>query len=121
MSCVISIGSLQPPNSWLILPRSFSMSSKRISSMAVRLAQRSGANKRAGVGCAICYDDAMARTISGPVANRWQQFRLLLQLPKLCRLCWRLLCDARVALWVKAIPVAAVAYAIMPFDLIPDI
>ncbi len=37
------------------------------------------------------------------------------------RLTLRLLRDRRVPLWSKAIPVAAFAYVLLPFDFIPDI
>jgi uncharacterized membrane protein YkvA (DUF1232 family) len=46
---------------------------------------------------------------------------LLLHLPALLRLYWRLLRDPRVALWPKALFVAAIAYVLLPFDLIPDV
>jgi len=36
------------------------------------------------------------------------------------RLTWRLIRDARVPLWSKAIPVLALAYVLSPLDLIPD-
>jgi uncharacterized membrane protein YkvA (DUF1232 family) len=36
------------------------------------------------------------------------------------RLSWRLLRDPLVPLWVKLIPVGAVAYILLPIDLIPD-
>ena len=35
-------------------------------------------------------------------------------------LTWRLIRDPRVPLWMKAIPVLAVAYVLSPIDLIPD-
>jgi uncharacterized membrane protein YkvA (DUF1232 family) len=37
------------------------------------------------------------------------------------RLIWRLLWDRRVSGWLKMIPAAAVAYLILPLDLIPDL
>ena len=40
----------------------------------------------------------------------WQQARLVM----------RLLGDADVPIWLKAMPIAAVAYVLMPFDLSPD-
>ena len=40
----------------------------------------------------------------------WQQARLVM----------RLMGDADVPVWLKAMPVAAVAYVLMPFDLSPD-
>jgi uncharacterized membrane protein YkvA (DUF1232 family) len=36
-------------------------------------------------------------------------------------LAWRLLLDPQVSVLVKLIPVAVLAYVIMPFDLIPDV
>ncbi len=35
-------------------------------------------------------------------------------------LTWRLIRDPRVPLWMKAIPVLAVAYVLSPIDIIPD-
>jgi uncharacterized membrane protein YkvA (DUF1232 family) len=37
------------------------------------------------------------------------------------RLVWLLLRDARVPVWLKALPVGALAYVIMPADLFPDL
>jgi uncharacterized membrane protein YkvA (DUF1232 family) len=45
---------------------------------------------------------------------------LLLRLPALVRLTWRLLRDARVPVWPKAVLAAAVAYVVLPADLLPD-
>lgn len=36
-------------------------------------------------------------------------------------LAWRLLLDPQVSVLAKLIPVAALAYVVMPFDLIPDV
>ena len=47
--------------------------------------------------------------------------QVLLHLPSLARLYWRLFRDRRVAIWVKAMLVAAVAYVVMPLDLLPDV
>lgn len=47
--------------------------------------------------------------------------RLLLQLPRQVRLCWRLLGERRVAPWSKMVLVAAILYVALPFDLIPDV
>lgn len=47
----------------------------------------------------------------------WQ---ILLHLPSIVRLYWRLFRDERVSVWLKAMLVAAVAYVILPIDLIPD-
>ncbi len=45
---------------------------------------------------------------------------ILRRLPQLSRICWGLLWDRRVALWLKTIPLAAVFYLLLPYDLIPD-
>lgn len=37
------------------------------------------------------------------------------------RLVWLLLRDPRVPLWLKSLPVGAVAYLFLPFDAIPDV
>jgi uncharacterized membrane protein YkvA (DUF1232 family) len=37
------------------------------------------------------------------------------------RLVWRLYFDARVPMWVKLIPTAALAYIIWPIDLVPEL
>jgi uncharacterized membrane protein YkvA (DUF1232 family) len=37
------------------------------------------------------------------------------------RLVWLLLRDSRVPLWLKSLPVGAVAYVFLPFDAIPDV
>jgi uncharacterized membrane protein YkvA (DUF1232 family) len=46
--------------------------------------------------------------------------RVLLHLPSLLRLYWRLFRDRRVSVWAKGLLVGAVAYVILPFDLLPD-
>ncbi|HEV7732077.1 MAG TPA: YkvA family protein [Candidatus Binatia bacterium] len=46
--------------------------------------------------------------------------QLLATLPQQARLCWRLLGEHRVGLAPKALLIAALAYAAMPFDLVPD-
>jgi uncharacterized membrane protein YkvA (DUF1232 family) len=46
--------------------------------------------------------------------------KVLTALPGLIRLYWRLLRDRRVSFWPKALMVAALAYVVLPFDLIPD-
>ena len=45
----------------------------------------------------------------------------LLHLPNVLRLYWRLFRDPRVAPWPKALLVGALAYMILPFDVIPDV
>lgn len=49
------------------------------------------------------------------------RIRFLTHLPNFIRLYWRLFMDKRVSLLPKAIVVAAIAYVVSPFDLIPDI
>ncbi len=45
---------------------------------------------------------------------------ILLWLPSLIRLYWRLLRDRRVSMWLKVMLVGALAYVLSPIDLIPD-
>jgi uncharacterized membrane protein YkvA (DUF1232 family) len=45
---------------------------------------------------------------------------LLLQLPRMARLYWRLFRDPRVSVWPKALLVGALAYVALPIDLVPD-
>ncbi len=45
---------------------------------------------------------------------------ILRRLPQLARICWGLLLDRRVALRLKIIPLGAVFYLLLPYDLIPD-
>lgn len=61
----------------------------------------------------------MATNLPVPT-TKWQSWRLLLQLPRVGRLCWRLFRDRRVGLVPKALLVGALGYIIMPFDLVPD-
>jgi uncharacterized membrane protein YkvA (DUF1232 family) len=49
------------------------------------------------------------------------RLRRLLGLGGVARLCWRCFRDGRVPLWPKAVPVLAVAYVLLPFDLLPDV
>src|SRR5437867_8769566 len=53
-------------------------------------------------------------------AGSWRALDFLLHLPNLIRLYWRLLRDPRVSIWPKALIVGALAYVVLPFDLIPD-
>ena len=46
---------------------------------------------------------------------------VLFHLPNFIRLYWRLLRDRRVSVWPKALLVGALAYVVLPFDLIPDV
>ena len=64
------------------------------------------------------YRELLGTAGGGSGGSRaWQ---VLLHLPSILRLYWRLFRDERVSVWPKAMLVAAVAYVIMPFDLIPD-
>ncbi|HLY38961.1 MAG TPA: DUF1232 domain-containing protein [Candidatus Binatia bacterium] len=45
---------------------------------------------------------------------------IVFHLPNFIRLYWRLFRDRRVSIWPKAMLVAALAYVVFPFDLIPD-
>jgi uncharacterized membrane protein YkvA (DUF1232 family) len=47
--------------------------------------------------------------------------QVLLHLPNLLRLYWRLLRDRRVPIWPKAFLAGAFGYVILPFDLLPDV
>jgi len=48
------------------------------------------------------------------------KMRLLLHLPNLLKLYWRLFTDRRVSLLPKLVLVAGVIYFVVPFDLLPD-
>jgi uncharacterized membrane protein YkvA (DUF1232 family) len=50
-----------------------------------------------------------------------EMLRLVVQLPALCRLHWRLFRDARVSMWPKAVLVLALVYVVVPTDLVPDV
>lgn len=61
------------------------------------------------------------RTDPVPSAGRSRAaLEFLLHLPSLLRLYSRLLRDPRVSIWPKALLVGALAYVILPFDLLPD-
>ena len=53
-------------------------------------------------------------------AARPRALDFLIHLPNLVRLYWRLLRDPRVSIWPKALLVGALAYVVLPFDIIPD-
>jgi uncharacterized membrane protein YkvA (DUF1232 family) len=56
-------------------------------------------------------------------AGRWRYLRtakVLLQLPTYARLVWGLARDPRTPLGLKALLMAALAYVVLPIDLIPD-
>jgi uncharacterized membrane protein YkvA (DUF1232 family) len=46
---------------------------------------------------------------------------VLRHLPQFARLYWRLLRDARVSVWPKALLVVGILYVLSPIDLIPDV
>jgi uncharacterized membrane protein YkvA (DUF1232 family) len=48
------------------------------------------------------------------------KLRLLMHLPNLIKLYWRLFTDRRVSLLPKAVLVAGIAYFVVPLDIIPD-
>jgi uncharacterized membrane protein YkvA (DUF1232 family) len=62
----------------------------------------------------------MARGDESTWQTRARVLDVVLHLPSFIRLYWRLLKDRRVSFWPKALLVAAVAYVVLPFDLIPD-
>ena len=45
---------------------------------------------------------------------------LLRRLPQLARICWGLMLDRRVPFRLKLIPLGALVYLLLPYDLIPD-
>jgi uncharacterized membrane protein YkvA (DUF1232 family) len=56
--------------------------------------------------------------------GRWRYLRtarVLLQLPTYARLVWGLARDSRTPLGLKALLIAALAYVVLPIDLIPDV
>jgi len=53
--------------------------------------------------------------------DRTRVLNVLIHLPNFIRLYWRLLRDGRVSVWPKALLVGALAYVVLPFDLIPDV
>jgi uncharacterized membrane protein YkvA (DUF1232 family) len=52
--------------------------------------------------------------------TRARVLEVLVHLPSFLRLYWRLFRDPRVSIWPKAMLVGALAYVVLPFDLIPD-
>ena len=54
-------------------------------------------------------------------ADRTRALNVVLHLPNFIRLYWRLLRDARVSIWPKAMLLGALAYVVMPFDFVPDV
>lgn len=47
--------------------------------------------------------------------------RAIPHLPRTIRLCWRLLHDPRVPLYLKGMVIGSLLYAVSPFDLIPAV
>jgi len=62
----------------------------------------------------------MSTSAESTRSARTRALDFLIHLPNLARLYWRLLRDPRVSVWPKALLVGAVAYVVLPFDLIPD-
>jgi uncharacterized membrane protein YkvA (DUF1232 family) len=62
----------------------------------------------------------MAQGTQTTWSERMRSLEVLLHLPSLVRLHWRLLHEPRVSVWPKALLLGAVGYVILPFDLIPD-
>jgi len=57
------------------------------------------------------------------VSNRWRYLRLaslVIRLPTYARLVWGLVRDPRVPMGLKAMLGAALAYVVLPIDLVPD-
>jgi uncharacterized membrane protein YkvA (DUF1232 family) len=64
---------------------------------------------------------AMARDTGSAWPARGRAVEVLFHLPNLIRLYWRCFRDPRVSVWPKALLVGALAYVVLPFDLIPDV
>jgi len=62
----------------------------------------------------------MARDTGSVWSASSRVLEVLVHLPNLIRLYWRLLWDPRVSRWPKALLVGALVYVALPFDLIPD-
>jgi len=82
----------------------------------VRLARRKGGALALRDG--LRYRDRVA--VRGASIPRGRVLEFVLHLPNFVRLYWRLFRDPRVSIWPKAMLVAALAYVVLPFDLIPD-
>jgi uncharacterized membrane protein YkvA (DUF1232 family) len=63
----------------------------------------------------------MLRTAPTRASRTRATLDFLLHLPDVIRLYWRLFRDPRVAIWPKGLLVGALAYVILPFDVIPDV
>jgi len=60
------------------------------------------------------------RTVREGLKNPAQALQFIVNLPKILKLIYRLFKDSRVPFHLKGILILALAYAISPFDLIPD-
>jgi uncharacterized membrane protein YkvA (DUF1232 family) len=56
-----------------------------------------------------------------PLQIGMRGLRFLRHLPNFARLYWRLMTDARVSVWPKALLVLSVVYLLSPIDFIPDV
>ncbi len=56
-----------------------------------------------------------------PLQVGMRGLRFVRHLPNFVRLYWRLLCDARVSIWPKALFVLSFLYVLSPVDIIPDV
>lgn len=59
--------------------------------------------------------------MSNPNATPEQKVNLVVSMINRLRLVARLFMDPRVPIYLKLVPIASIAYALMPFDLIPDV
>jgi uncharacterized membrane protein YkvA (DUF1232 family) len=62
----------------------------------------------------------MAASQEATWATRARVLETVVHLPSFVRLYWRLFRDSRVSIWPKAMLVGALAYVVLPFDVIPD-
>ncbi|MEP6680207.1 MAG: DUF1232 domain-containing protein [Chloroflexota bacterium] len=73
-----------------------------------------------------CYHRSLAlteRPIAVKITGRWRYLRLarlVIKLPTYARVVWGLMRDPRTPIGLKAILAAALAYVVLPVDLIPD-
>src|SRR2546422_11343680 len=101
------------------------MSSNRISStvmssLDILLPRRPPRTEEHGVGLGRAPGyarDLMATGAETTRSPRARGLEFLIHLPNLVRLYWRLVRDARVSIWPKALLVGAGAYVALPFDL----